>query len=292
MLEKNFEVKEAIEASLKEMDLCLKEVVQVKNGVHVYRVSRADESYYFKYFEQDKDALEIKCYQALNKLGIKTLQMLDAREKCLLLVDARNQLGYRLGRASDFLEKDLIDAMGNWFKAIHAKPVKDFEFLPIETYHINKEQIKQGIDSYGHSPFFTLLGEHIGLINGYFNTCNRVVSHGDFYWKNYFVDESTREVIMFDFNYMTKGLASEELSLIRRNLRSASPESEAKFIESYGNYDHLEYRLYEVYRHQSCLIAALNYDQAPVWANESITLLKEGQLSDQLFDCIQILNKR
>lgn len=289
MLEKDHKVKEAIEAKMKEMDLHLKEIVQVKNGVHVYRVSRENKSCYFKYFEQDKDAIEIACYDALNQVGIKTIPMLDAREKCLLLVDAAAHMHYRLGRPSDFLEVDLIDAMGTWFRAIHARPVQDFEFLPIETYMIKKDQIDQGRASYGSSRFFSLLDEHIDLINAYFNACKRVVSHGDFYWKNFFVDESTRDLIMFDFNFMTRGLASEEISLIRRNLRSASPESEARFIASYGNYDPLEYTFYEIYRHLSCLIGALGYDQVPTWAEESIAYLEEGHLAEQLNNCIQSL---
>lgn len=292
MLEKDLSLKEAIEERLKEMDLHLKQVVQVKNGVHVFRVSRANKSYYFKYFEHDKDALEIACYQALNQVGVKTIQMLDARERCLLLVDATKHMDYRLGQASDFLEKDLIDAMGNWFREIHSKHVKDFEFLPIETYIIKRDQIIQGLASYGPSMFFSLLDENRDLINEYFDGCERVVSHGDFYWKNFFVDESTREVIMFDFNFMTRGLASEEINLIRRNLRAASPDSEARFIDSYGNYDQLEYTLYEIYRHLSCLIGALDYDQVPIWAKESITYLEEGHLADQLFNCIQMLDGR
>lgn len=268
MLEKALRLNETIESNLKEMDLLLKQVVQVKKGVHVYKVSRANKSYYFKFFEHDKDALEIACYQALNQVGVKTIQMLDSREKCLLLVDATNLMDYRLGRASDFLEEDLIDSMGTWFREIHAKHVKDFEFLPIETYIITRDQINSGLSSYGPSRFFSLLDENRGSINAYFDGCGRVVSHGDFYWKNFFVDESTREVIMFDFNYMTRGLASEEINLIRRNLRAASPDSEARFLNSYGNYDQLEYSLYEIYRHMSCLIGALDYDQVPLWAEE------------------------
>lgn len=62
-IENNLRVKEAIEARMKEMGLHLEQLVQVKNGVHVYRVSRANKFYYFKYFEHDKDALEIACYQ-------------------------------------------------------------------------------------------------------------------------------------------------------------------------------------------------------------------------------------
>lgn len=292
MLEKDLRLNEAIEGRLKEMDLHLKRVVQVKKGVHVYRVSRANKSYYFKYFEHDKDALEIACYQALNQVGIKTIQMVDAREKCLLLVDVTNHMDYRLGRATDFLEMDLIDSMGTWFRVIHAKHVYDFEFLPIEVYIINSDQINQGQASYGLSRFFSLLDENRGLINEYFDSCERVVSHGDFYWKNFFVDQATREVIMFDFNFMTRGLASEEISLIRRNLRVASPDSEARFIDSYGHYDQLEYTLYEIYRHLSCLIGALDFDQVPCWAEESISYLEMGHLADQLYDCIEMLEGR
>lgn len=155
-------------------------------------------------------------------------------------------------RASDFLEEDLIEAIGIWFKALHSKPVKAFDFLPIETYIITRDQIVQGIASY----------------------------------------ESAREVIMFDFNFMTRGLASEEISLIRRNLRTASPDSEQRFMDSYGKYDQLAYALYEVYRHLTCLIAALAYDQVPAWAEASITYLEAGDLADQLHDCIQKLGGR
>lgn len=290
MLEKEIILKETIEARMKAMNLLLKKVVQVKKGVHVYEVTRANKPCYFKYFEHDKDAIEIACYQALHQAGIKTIQMLDVKKDCLLLVDVTHCMDCRLGKESDYLEFDLIDSIGTWFKEIHTKSVNDFDFLANETYIIKKDQINQGVTSYGPSQFFHLLDENIDLINTYFDGCKRVVSHGDFFWKNFFVDESTREVIMFDFNFMTKGIASEELSLIRRNLRSASPKSEARFIESYGNYDPLEYALYELYRHLSCLIAALTYENVPLWAEPSIKDLEKGYLGDQLHHCIQQLN--
>lgn len=57
-------------------------------------------------------------------MGVKTIQVLEAREKNLLLDDATTHMGCRLGLASDFLEEDLVEAMGIWFKALHSKPVK------------------------------------------------------------------------------------------------------------------------------------------------------------------------
>lgn len=288
-MERDFRLKKEIETRLDEMDLQLEQVIQIKNGVHVYKVSKENTSRYFKYFEHDKDALEIACYQALGQVGVKTIPWLDYRENCLLLVDMTSHTGYRLGQANDFLDGDLIDAIGSWFKNLHAKSIETFDFLPTEAYVIEEKQIEQAIAAYGSSEFFSLLEENRTLLNTYFNTRKRVVSHGDFYWKNFFVEDSKQEVIMFDFNYMTKGIASEELSLIRRNLRSASPNSEARFIASYGSYDTLEYTLYELYRHFSCLIAALNYDQMPSWAAPSITDLEDGHLAAQLCSCMPSL---
>lgn len=95
---------------------------------------------------------------------------------------------------------------------------------------------------------------------------------------------------MFDFNFMKKGLRSQELSLIRRNLRTGSEDSENLFIEEYGEYDELEYTLYSIWRHVDCLLEAQSLEQYPDWALESRRLLSDGKLNDMLKSALINLN--
>ncbi len=258
--------------------------VQIKNGVHVYEVKKNTSSYFIKYFEKVSDAFEIQCYKVLSKTDIPIVKHYEACEKEIVLENMNSDGKYRIGCEEDFSDTQVIKSVAKWFKQLHKlsnHDSKDFEFLEEEKIEFIKSDINLCKNKYNNDFFDLLLTKHTCL-NDYLLKCKKIVTHGDFYYKNFFVKKEDREIIMFDYNYMTKTIRSEELNLIRRNLRSSSKKSEEIFIKEYGEYDEIEYEIYNIYHHMRCLISALSYDSPPNWALDSIASLNKGVLSINL----------
>ncbi|MBI9010996.1 MAG: phosphotransferase [Clostridiales bacterium] len=267
--------------------------VQVKNGVHVYEVLKEGKKYYLKYFEKKSDAKEILCYQALLRTEIPIIKFYETTENSILLEDMTINHEYRIGCEDDFRNPKAIKSVAKWFKQLHAlsyDKTVNFDFLSEDDVEFKQDEITLCYEQYGNDDFFNLLLSVRIQFNDYLKKSDKILSHGDFYYKNFFVNRTDNEVVMFDFNYMKKGLLSEELSLIRRNLRNRSKESEEVFIKEYGDYDEVEYEIYSIYRHVSCLLGALSIENFPNWAVESKELLDAGILSRNLISTKSKIN--
>ncbi|MCH4886300.1 hypothetical protein EZV73_01910 [Acidaminobacter sp. JC074] len=268
--------------------------VQAKRGVYVYAVTKDNVKYFLKYFENKSDAHEIECYRVLSKIDIATIKYYGYTSNAILLKDMNVDSQYRIGCADDYINAEIIKSVAKWFKKLHNLSDKintKFSFLDEESVAFEKQKIMQCIEFYNHNEFFNLLLVNIIQLNDYLSGCDKIIIHDDFYYRNFFVDTDSSEVTMFDFNYMKKGLRSQELDLIRRNLRSGSENSEKLFVKEYGDYDELEYNLYTLWRHFDCLFAAKSLEQYPNWALESRQLLSVGKLTDMLKAVLKNLNR-
>jgi len=273
------------DALKKEFSLTSINEVQEKKGIHVFEVARGSQSYYLKHFENVCDANEIKCYKILEKTELPLIKYYDSSTTTILLENMTKDIDFRLGCADDYTNSSMISSVADWFRKLHNITRHNeewFEFLEEDEVRFSIQEIAKCQAEYGDSECFNLLIENIDDLNNYLRKCKKIAIHDDFYYKNFFVNKNNYEVILFDFNFMKRGLISQELSLIRRNLRSASLDSELRFVEEYGEYNQMEYEIYSFWRHMSCLHEASTYDQYPKWASESKQKLSDGRLRNKL----------
>jgi|GEM_PF-3669061 len=260
-------------------DLCL---VQDKHGVQVYKGKQEGKNVYIKHFRQGVNVGEIKCYEVLSNNGIIVIPFKRLSQDTILFRDMEVHSKYRLGEEEDFFNLKVITSIARWFKHLHTLSTKkqdEFTFLESERVQFSTKELDSLILKYNDSEVLHRIKENIIVMNHYLLNCELVLIHDDFYYKNFFVNDLS-EVMLFDFNYMKLGLASQELSLIRRNLRSASTESEEHFVSEYGEYNKLEYQVYELYRHINCLYVAHSMDKFPSWADESKQFLLSGKITE------------
>jgi len=258
-------------------------LVQSKRGVHVYYVERDNNSYYLKSFDHESDALEINCYKVLSEHKLPIIKCYKSTAKSVLLEDITSSNQYRLGCQDDFLNHKVAKSVAVWFRQLHniRKVEEFFSFLPEERIIFDREDLNKCLNYY-KKDFFTQLICEIDTLNDYLESRPLKLIHDDFYYKNFFVNKVSHETIMFDFNFMKRGLVSQDLSLIRRNLSSASNDSEKAFIESYGDFDPLEYDVYELYRNLSCLLDGLAYKENPEWVDKALFKLNNNILLESL----------
>jgi hypothetical protein len=259
--------------------------VQVKKGVHVYQVTRDRRTYYLKYFADAANTNEIRCYEILSKTDIPLIEYHEITTTSILLEDMTKNEKYRLGCKEDFVNNEVIKSIADWYKRFHIITKKNgemFEFLEEDKILFSCSEVNECVESYGDTNFFSLLKENFTTLNSYLDKREKVVIHDDFYYKNFFVNKDTLDVVIFDFNFMKRGLISQEFDLIRRNLKSGSNKSESLFVKEYGSYDELEFDVFSCWGHLSCLHESINYEEKPDWSFESIKLLKNGELEIHL----------
>ncbi len=224
-------------------------------------------------------------YEILSKTDIPLIEYHEITTTSILLEDMTKNEKYRLGCKEDFVNNEVIKSIADWYKRFHIITKKNgemFEFLEEDKILFSCSEVNECVESYGDTNFFSLLKENFTTLNSYLDKREKVVIHDDFYYKNFFVNKDTLDVVIFDFNFMKRGLISQEFDLIRRNLKSGSNKSESLFVKEYGSYDELEFDVFSCWGHLSCLHESINYEEKPDWSFESIKLLKNGELEIHL----------
>lgn len=275
-------------------EFSLSEIIEVqsKKGVYVFQVEKQGVSYYLKYFKDLSDATEIQCYKFLAEVDIPLVEYYQCTENAILLQDMNKSELYRLGCEEDLVNENSIKSIARWFKKLHTLTENEgvnVNFLHEETIIFKEENLMFCKEQFGHKVFFDNLYSNINKLNDYLLKCEKVIIHDDFYYKNFFTRKDNHEIIVFDFNYMKKGLRSQELNFIRKAFRLRSSEAERLFVEQYGEYDSMEYDIYTLYDHIDCLFHAAKSDIFPSWGLESKRLLNEGELSNLLESIINKL---
>lgn len=274
-----------IDSLKKEFSLSKIKEIQSKKGVYVFEVEKQGTSYYLKYFENIFDATEIQCYKVLKECDMPIVKYYECNERAILLHDMNKSGIYRLGCEEDLLNENSIKSIAKWFRRLHTLTEKEgvnTDFLYEETIMFKEEELVFCKEEYGNEEFFSNLQSNINKLNDYLLKCEKVIIHDDFYYKNFFTKKDNNEIIIFDFNFMKKGLRSQELNFIRKVFRLRSSWTEELFVKEYGEYDKIEYDIYTLYNNIYCLFQAAKSETFPSWGLESNQLLNEGKLNNLL----------
>lgn len=261
-------------------------LVQSKNGVEVYSLKR-DKNYILKYFEDDRTAFEISCYEHLDgKIPLIGFELISSR--AILFEDMTLNKGFRLGESKDLSNQQLVREIALWFKKLHRIGINKFTFLEAANIEFEADKLSELSKRFDNGLFKHII-KYLKPLNDYISSRELVIIHDDFYYKNFFVNELTREVYMFDFNYMKKGLVAQEIQFIKKVLENHEPISSVWFDEAYGEYDKIEYQIVDLYQHISILYSIENASKVPTYAMKTVKLMESEELSRRLLNIIENL---
>ena len=197
--------------------------IQTKDGISLYRILSGSQSFVLKYFENESDRREIKNYEILTSLGIKTLSLIAKTETFLLMEDVGRSDIFRLGIADDLSDPIIAMQIAKWYKELHLNGrrfIAEFsgalydESDVITKANIEFIKVRTGTQ---YEPVWSVLDNDFELIKNKISGVERTLTYNDFYYTNLIVASDKSSAFMFDYNLLGKGYVYADI----RNVCSA-----------------------------------------------------------------------
>lgn len=256
------------------------EEIRYKNDVYVARVFKDDRTYVAKYFENSEDAREIKNYQILKNLGIKTLEVYFLGKNLIVMQDINQLKGFRISVSDDIKDEKFLKNIAMWYKSLHTLgKTCDLAQIEYSEYNcITKENIlklKKVLDDskvemfLDSLPFFQKISKQLEY----------TLVYNDFYFDN--IVKSENEAFMFDYDLLGKGNVISDLN----NVKSCLGEEKMEIFKKY--YGKIDLKTNEkeyayILSNVSSLIQANERKEFPKWANSVIQQIKSEKFEENL----------
>ena len=250
---------------------CDTQIIQSKDGVTVARV--LGKNVILKYFEKEEYTREIKNYDILQSLGIKTIKVIDKNSNSVLLEDIETSDIYRLGQESDFENKNVIKALAKWYSKLHTEGVEYVKKYGKDMYdewdYFNLENINIIKDNYNlsNSLGLKMIIDNYELIKNKMDAIPRTLTYNDFYYTNMIVSKDESEAFMFDYNLLGKGCY---ICDIKNVTYWYSEENKKLFMDTYGKVDNKLFVIDDIVAPITSLSIAMKQNAFPDWAKESL----------------------
>lgn len=268
--------------------------IRSKDGVLVYRVVHGDKSYVLKYFMNDSDRREIENYYILNSLGIMTIQLISSTPHALLMEDVEQSNTYRLGNADDLNDITVAVQIAKWYKELHSKGKSFVSSHKGNLYDETDVITKANIDfiksktSTESNPVWKALFHNFDFIKENIAKAERTLTYNDFYYTNLIVGKDKSSAFMFDYNLLGKGYVFSD---IRNVCSSLSEHAKAAFLKGYGEFNKKEMIIDSVVSPLTTLYFACKRNTFPLWAEASLSQVKNGQLLNNVNLMMKVENE-
>ncbi|MHB1318902.1 MAG: hypothetical protein ACYCYF_09825 [Anaerolineae bacterium] len=254
------------------------EGLRAKDGVYVLRALHNGKPLIVKYLAGEPSRREIVNYRLLMTLGVQTLAVLGASDRCLCLEDLAHSVRLRLGTEQDLDDPVVARALAGWYRDLHDRGAglpelstlySEYDILTPENLRILGERVP------GAASTWEYVEKHRDALFAPLETLGVTLTYNDFYWTNLAVGRDRRSALMFDYNLMGRGYRYGDI----RNVCSAlSPQAGDAFVEAYGAFDPREVLVDDCLSHIVNLISACTHPQFPPWASESLRIALDGTL--------------
>lgn len=273
-------VQHMAESELQRMGIsfaCLS-LIRNKDGVSVWRVMTADNSYVMKCFDKPEYRREVSNYQLLKSLGVPTLRVIAQTDCSLLLEDIENS-DYRLGTADDMNDPKTARLVATWYKILHQKGrdyLSTHDFID-EYYNLTIENLKLVQEKTGtrDAQVWQVIEDNFEQIHSAVMSLPRTLVYTDFHYSNLAVARDGTSALVFDYNFFYKSYVYSD---IRNACWNLSEEAKAAFLSEYGEYDQREIIVDNVAAALSGLIIASQQEVFPDWAKVLVEGIKNGQM--------------
>ncbi|WP_202708989.1 hypothetical protein [Sporosalibacterium faouarense] len=259
------------------------EEIRDKDGVFLFRIKTKKDSYILKYFSNEEYTREIKNYEILKGLNIKTIKNYGYTDKSILLEDLETSTEYRLGVCDDLKDIQVAKALAKWYINLHDKGIKYIEQNESSFYRESDVIVKENIEfirmktNTENNKVWDLVIDNLGLIQEKINIPEKTFNYNDFYWTNLVVSRDKSEAFMFDYNFLGIGFRYCDINNVCSSL---SKEAREVFVKEYGYVSTKEEVIYDFTAIIITLFFAYKREVFPSWAKESLDAINKGKLEE------------
>ena len=256
------------------------EQIRNKDGVVVLRLFADNESFVLQLFENKEHAREINIYKLFNKLGIRTLKIIELGSNYILMEDLNNSHDYHLALPEDLKNNEYIKNLALWYKQLHSKGASvDLGDLYCENDLITKENI-QTLTKFLPQKYIDLIFSYWNCIEKAINSLDYTLTYNDFATENLIVGKDC--AFMFDYNFVGKGYIYSDISNV---LCMLDEERKQVFQQAYGKSladFSFEKDACNILSVLVSLIIASKREKFPNWANSILDHIKQSTFEENL----------
>jgi len=265
-------------------------LIREKDGVFVYRCDFRGKPAVLKYFENKSYRREILNYQILNKIGVKTIKLLDFSESFIVMEDVNASLVWRLGLSEDLGDLNVAKGLASWYFDFHEKGLKveELSSLYCEYDEVTNENIRLLATKLPEvqKTFDYIISNYENLVK-LIKIPEYTLTYNDFYYTNFIVKKDKQEAFMFDYNFLGKGFRYSDIrnvcsSLTSKAAKVFTAEYNKLYFEKHGKNrveeEALEKQINDVISCLFTLIKAYERDTFPSWASEEREKALNGDL--------------
>lgn len=273
-------------------------LVRQQHGHALYRLSCSHRSFMLKYFFDPAQAIEVRGYALLSRLGVPTLPVHGHTMQALLLEDLTASRVWRLATDADVQHPETGAAIACWYRALHgagqwllADPHAVPEFLRREEDVLDAATLVQTGEHLQllDNSAWRLAVEHIEALKQAIRSMPTTLTYNDFHWTNLAVsrqEHPSLQAIIFDYHLLGIGMRYSDY----RNVSGAlSARARSAFQHAYGPVDEREAVLDAPVAVLYALHSALQWPQLPRWALELVHEVTAGLFEAKLRRALTLL---
>ncbi len=269
-----------------------------RHGHALYRLALGGRSLVLKRFDDPAEAVEVRGYALLERLGVPALPVHGRAANALLLEDLETSPAWRLATKEDIERPETGTAVAEWYRALHAagdELLADARgapaFLRREEDALDAASILRTGERLGLTahPVWALAAEHIEALKRALRSLPTTLTYNDFHWTNVALsrrETSALRAVVFDYHLLGIGTRYSDY----RNVGSAlGAPARLAFQSAYGEIDGREAVLDAPVAVLCALLEALGRPRLPGWALPLVGEVETGELEAKLQRAIALL---
>ena len=262
----------------------------------LYRIECGGQSLVLKWFGCPAEAIEVRAYALLERLGVPTLPIRGRTDDALLLEDLAVGPTWRLAEEADVARSETGAAVAEWYLALHAagremldSPDGAPDFLEREAGALDPAAVlatgrKLGLEA---NRVWRLAADHIEALKAAMRALPETLSYNDFHWTNLALTRAAPlRAIVYDHHLLGIGPAASDCRNVVGSLRG---EAASTFWETYGPVDEREVILDAPVADLCALSVAVQRPRRPRWAEPLVRQARDGELARSLRKALDIL---
>ena len=261
------------------------ELLSDKDGIRVFRVPHLGSTAVLKLFDDPRHLREIENYRLLQEIGVPTLRVYEYFTSALLMQDLASSPDLRLASEADLNDPETLKALASWYMALHQNGA-DAAQDPARKWYSEHALIQRETLTWiaretqtTEWPIWERLHRYWPEIQAFEASLNHTLTYNDFWWVNLAVGRDKPAALVFDYNFLGRGLATTDL----RNVLAGLPEAgKAVFTAAYGSVDPREALVDDLFSPLVSLSIGLRRKERPGWLDEVWEAVQNGSLEKAL----------
>lgn len=236
----------------------------------VHRIEYQDKTYIAKIFHTE-NTREIQCYNLLQRMGVPTLNIFDTQRNILIIEDLDCSQTHRLARPEDMDLPGTGQQLARWYNLFHEagfeyyRDYKDRGFLNMDLEILSLEKIMGAVKKLGLADN-KAIERVLGMVPLFISAIKKQrfsFVYNDFFYGNVALPcDEDGTAIVFDYNFMVKGMAGSDYRNVTYGLGEEARET---FTQNYKFYRETEIILDRVVSKLVGIVVLAEMGKLPEW---------------------------